>query len=95
MSQLSNFLDDNNRVKAWPKKHALKREVLLYLASKFEMDRDYSEKEVNQILSEWHTFEDYFLLRRDLIEHNLLSRTRDGARYWKNSSEQMGQPARR
>jgi len=85
MSKLSNFLDDNNRVKIWPKKHALKREVLLYLATKFEADRDYSEKEVNQILSEWHTFDDYFLLRRGLIEDRLLSRTRNGSRYWKNT----------
>ena len=77
------FLDEAGRIKSWPAKHTLKDAVLGHLATKFEMDRDYTEKEINAIIEQWHTFGDYFLLRRGLVDHHFLSRTRDGARYWR------------
>ena len=56
--------------------------VLEYLAEKFDKDKDYTEKEVNHIIESWHTFGDYFLLRRGLVDYKLLCRTPDGSRYW-------------
>lgn len=82
MNSISNFIDSTGKIKNWPSKYSLKLEVLKYLASKFEYNRFYSEKEVNNIIESYHTFRDYFLLRRELIESKLLSRTRDGAKYW-------------
>lgn len=81
---LEHFLDEEGRVKQWPAKHARKQEVLLYLAEKFDAGRDYAESDVNGILNQWHTFGDYFLLRRALVEAGYLCRLRDGSRYWKN-----------
>ena len=56
--------------------------ALLYLASRFEADRSYSEAEVNELLEALHTFHDPATLRRDLYEHGFFERERDGSRYW-------------
>ncbi len=77
------FLDGEGRIKIWPSKINMKNEVLTYLADKFESGRIYSEKEVNRTINAWHTFNDYFLLRRGLIDAKLLSRTINGSSYWK------------
>ncbi len=75
------FLDNDGRVKAWPAKRAMQRLILEYVSEKFEPGRVYSEKEVNAILEKWHTFNDYFILRRGLIEERFFVRTRNGAEY--------------
>ena len=79
---LSAFLDDAGRITRIPSPNRTKLPTLAYLAGKFEEDRIYSEKEINGIINEWHTFEDYFILRRLLVDYGFLSRTPDGARYW-------------
>jgi len=84
MMNLTNFIDESGRITAWPKKHEKKRAVLLYLAEKFEADRRYTEREVNDVITRWHTFGDLFLLRRGMIEEKYLCRTRDGSAYWRN-----------
>lgn len=83
---IKRFLDDKGKIKIWPSKHLLKIEVLRYLSGKFEQGQEYNEKEVNQIISNWHTFNDFFLLRRGLIECRFLQRTEDGAKYWRVES---------
>lgn len=55
--------------------------ILNYLINFFEFDKDYSEKEVNQIIKRFH--EDTAGLRRDLIDANMLARESDGSRYWR------------
>ncbi|MDR3643809.1 MAG: DUF2087 domain-containing protein [Clostridia bacterium] len=83
MRSIAVFLDDEGRVKQLPSKSERKRAVLAYLATKFSCDRDYTEKEVNAVIESWHTFGDYMLLRRELIDSRLLCRTSNGARYWR------------
>lgn len=90
MKRVENFIDRNGKIKAWPKNHELKYEVLKYLCDKFEYNHFYSEKEVNSIIENYHTFGDYFLLRRALIETKLMSRLRDGSKYWR-TEELKGQ----
>lgn len=53
------------------------------LASRFPAEGAYSEVEVNAILREWHLFNDPASLRRELIDRNLLDRTKDCRQYWK------------
>ncbi|MGE5403899.1 MAG: DUF2087 domain-containing protein [Candidatus Saccharibacteria bacterium] len=79
---ISVFLDDTGRIQQLPSPNRTKIPVLAYLSSKFEEGRAYSEKEVNEIINEWHTFGDYFILRRLLIDHQFLDRTLNGAEYW-------------
>jgi hypothetical protein len=53
-----------------------KRQIILEkLAQEFEPDRAYTERQVNQILVEWH--DDVATLRRGLLEHHLMERGHD------------------
>ncbi len=83
---IDRFLDEDKKIKLWPGKREMKMEVLHYLSEKFETGVFYTEKEVNEIIKNWHTFGDFFLLRRELIEMKYLSRTRDGLQYWKENT---------
>ncbi len=75
------FLTDG-MIKQVPARHRVRMQVLRYLAAKFEIGRTYTEREVNTIINQWHTFSDYFMLRRLLIDYHLMARTPDGAKYW-------------
>ena len=50
---------------------------------KFETGKFYTEKEVNEVLNNSHTFGDAALLRRELFEKKFLDRELDGRKYWK------------
>jgi len=83
---LKDFLDELGRLKRWPsprKQKAAQRLALEFLITKFDLHRRYTEKEVNTLLNESHTFGDAALLRRELIEAHLLERLRDGSAYWR------------
>ncbi len=80
---LRRFLDAAGRVTMWPVKRPSQDMLLGYLIAKFEHGREYTEREVNQLLNQWHTYEDYATLRRALYDARLLDRTPDGARYWR------------
>ena len=51
LSILKNFLDGENRLKAFPSKRKLQLCAVRYLAEKFEPGRIYTEGEVNGILN--------------------------------------------
>ena len=89
---ISAFLDDAGKIAQVPAPNRTKIPVLAYLASKFEEGRIYCEKEVNGIINEWHTFGDYFILRRLLVDYKFLKRTPNGERYWiiKNEDKKEG-----
>ena len=80
---ISRFLDDTGKITQLSHKKNFRVATLSYLAEKFEANRNYTEKEVNSICDEWHTFGDYFILRRELIDNGLLCRKSNGSRYWK------------
>ncbi|WP_331654176.1 DUF2087 domain-containing protein [Anaerotignum sp. MB30-C6] len=86
-NKISRFLDDSGRIIQLSKKKSLRVATLCYLAEKFETNRYYNEKEVNAVCDEWHTFGDYFILRRELIDYGLLYREPDGSRYWRLPGE--------
>ena len=77
------IINDFNEIILWPKKKSDKDDVMFFLADKFEVDRQYSEKEINSIILKHHLFNDVPLLRRELISRKLLNRTDDGSIYWK------------
>lgn len=78
---LKNFLDEEMRLKAFPARRKMKIYALLYLLEKFEKEKVYSEKEVNEILLLWHTFSDPATLRREMADYRLFERSRDGRAY--------------
>ena len=79
--ELRPFVDADGRLIQWPARLKLKRLAVEMLVPKFEPAREYSEKEVNELLNRWHTFNDWALLRRLLCDWGYLERERDGSRY--------------
>ena len=75
------FLNDEGIIKVWPKKQADKTIVVEYLATKFESDRTYTEREVNEIIKAWHTFSDWPLLRREMVDRGFMTRDTNGYVY--------------
>jgi hypothetical protein len=81
------FLDEQGRIKQLPSKKNVRDEIFGYLSGKFDANIKYTEKEVNNILTEWSTIGDYFILRRGLVDSEFLLRTADGTQYWKNPAD--------
>ncbi len=88
---LRRFLDDEGRLKQWPGKQAMKALAVEYLATKVQRGCDYTETDINGLVNRWHTFGDFFLLRRSLVEYGYLRRERDGSRYWANEEKHPGE----
>jgi len=85
LAEIANYLDAQGRVKNWPSRRRHRKYQLLvlkYLASKLDANALYTEKEVNTLLNQHHTFGDPALLRRELFETGLVNRKRDGSAYW-------------
>ena len=78
---LRNFLDGSGKLTAFPAKRKMKLYALLYLAQKIPADTDFTEREMNDILLDWHTFADPATLRRELYDYRFLDRSRDGKVY--------------
>ncbi|MBE5804277.1 MAG: DUF2087 domain-containing protein [Clostridiales bacterium] len=78
---LKNFLNESSKLTVFPAKRKMKLYALLYLAQKFEPGREYAEREINDILLDWHTFADPATLRRELYDYRFLDRSPDGKIY--------------
>lgn len=78
---LSNFLDAEGRIKAFPAQDKKLQTILRYVVKEFEPGHRYSEKVVNEILSRFN--EDTAFLRRSLIEYKLMEREGGGGAYWR------------
>lgn len=77
------FINADGIVFRWVKKEAEKEAVMQYLQTKFEVGKHYTEREVNDILKMWHSFNDHALLRRELFDRRYLERTADCREYWR------------
>jgi len=79
---IKRFLDPDGRLRQFPARRKMKIICLFYLAQKFEKDRQYTEREVNDLLLDWHTFGDPATLRRELSDYRFLDRRAHRRRYW-------------
>ena len=68
---LQNYLN-GDRLKEIPASRKKRLVILQWLVEKFELNRNYTEREVNQILSQHH--DDYATLRREFISYQLMKR---------------------
>lgn len=55
--------------------------ILRWMATLFEADKLYTEKEVNEVIKSVHKA-DHATLRRELIDFGWLRRSKDGKQYW-------------
>ena len=79
-----NYSGPDGRLTSIPSKRKKFESILRYVASAFEPGRRYTEKEVNEILGQFH--EDTAILRRGLVDDKVMSREPDGALYWLTES---------
>ncbi|GGG10814.1 hypothetical protein GCM10007425_01350 [Lysinibacillus alkalisoli] len=72
----------NGRLTVIPKKEKNKLEVLNELIQLFEMNKQYNEKEINELLK--NVYPDFAILRRYLVDYKYLNRTQDCMTYFVN-----------
>lgn len=68
-----------NKLKTIPVQRKKRLVVLEHLLKAFEMDKRYTEKEVNLIIADFH--DDFATLRRELINERMM--TRENGIYWR------------
>ena len=81
---LKGYIDSNGKFDRFPGKRQKKAQALMleFLAAKFDAGKKYTEKEVNEILNQHHSFNDPATLRRMMFGSRLINRTLDGKAYW-------------
>ncbi|MDR3565956.1 MAG: DUF2087 domain-containing protein [Negativicutes bacterium] len=67
-------------LESFPLKEKKRVAILKHIMQRFETNKQYTEKEVNAILQP--VYDDYVLIRRQLIEHGFMDRTTGGSSYW-------------
>jgi len=77
--------DADGRLVRWPAKFTVQRMAMWVLWTRFDGKRVYTEREVNAILKASNGFGDHVTLRRELINHRLLTRKSDCSEYRKLS----------
>lgn len=80
--ELRPFVDDGGRLMQWPSRHKVQRMAVALIARRFEPARRYSERELNGLVMDGHTFADWALLRRSLVDWKFMARVADGSAYW-------------
>lgn len=75
--------DKQGRLMRWPVKFSVQKLVMWVLWTRFDAKRSYTESEVNAVLKAAHMFFDHATLRRELIDHQLMTRKPDCSDYRK------------
>jgi len=81
LKRLSRYFDANGRLIRWPTKFSHQEPCLWVIWSKLPPRKILSEAEVNDALRANHVFEDPALLRREMKERKMVTRTIDGREY--------------
>ena len=75
--------DSRGRLMRWPVKFSVQKLAMWVLWTLFDGRRVYTEREVNEILKAANAFSDHATLRRELVNHQLLTRKSDCSEYRK------------
>lgn len=78
-TQFRTFVNADGRIKRMPVKMSKKIELSEWLLTLLDVDRVYSEKELNEIFEAY--VDDFALMRRMLVEAGSLERDRYGYEY--------------
>ena len=78
---INDYVRKDGSLKTIPAQRKKLEAILRYVAKSFEINKRYSEKKVNEILSKYH--EDTASLRRELVGSGLMKREGGGGEYWR------------
>ncbi len=82
IDKLKRVYDSEGKLLQYPSKRPMRIMSLINIVQKFDMDKKYTEKEVNEIIKESIAFSDIELIRREMFQYKLIGRLRDGSEYW-------------
>lgn len=88
-SKLKRYYDEEQKLIQYPTKKPLRLFVLEKIAKDFEIGRDYTEKEVNEIIRSHIAFSDHELIRRELFQYKFVGRLKNGSKYWREEGTQI------
>ena len=80
---VKDYIHKDGSLKTIPAQRKKLEAILRYVVKAFEVNKRYSEKKVNEILSGYH--EDTATLRRELVGYGLIKREGGGGEYWRES----------
>ncbi|MDP1544711.1 MAG: metalloregulator ArsR/SmtB family transcription factor [Anaerolineales bacterium] len=78
---VKDFVRKDGGLKTIPAQRKKLEAILRYVVKAFEVNKRYSEKKVNEILSGYHA--DYASLRRELVGAGIMKREGGGGDYWR------------
>jgi len=78
---IKDFTRRDGSLKTIPAQRKKLEAILRYVVKAFEVGERYSERRVNEILSQFH--EDTATLRRELVGYGLMKREGGGGEYWR------------
>ena len=78
---IKDYVRKDGSLKTIPAQRKKLEAILRYVVKAFEVNKRYSEKKVNEILSQYH--EDTASLRRELVGYGLMKREGGGGVYWR------------
>jgi len=78
---IEDFSSKDGRLKTIPAQRKKLEAILRYVVKAFDVNKRYSEKQVNEILGKYH--EDTASLRRELVGYGLMKREGGGGNYWR------------
>jgi predicted transcriptional regulator len=78
---VKDFVRKDGSLKTIPAQRKKLEAILRYVVKAFDVNKRYSEKKVNEILSSYH--EDTASLRRELVGYGLMKREGGGGEYWR------------
>jgi hypothetical protein len=81
IKRLLRMFDPEGKLARWPSKRSQQELCLWVIWSKLPARQVFTEKEINQLLTDNHLFGDHTLLRRWLCDYGMMSRTTDGREY--------------
>lgn len=79
--RLVRLFDDRGRLMRWPRKFTQRMICLWVMWARIPARTPLTEGEMNRLLEAHHLFGDHALLRRELVDHGLATRTPDGRSY--------------
>jgi len=81
VEKVARHFDTDGNLARWPGRSKQQELCLWVLWSRIPAETSFTEREISDLLNDWHQFGDHALLRRSLYEYRLVQRTVDGRDY--------------
>lgn len=75
------YFDDQGVLMSWPSRYGHQMLCLWVLWSRIPRGEAFTERQISELIRDWHDFGDHALIRRAMIDGKMLERTIDGRTY--------------